>query len=435
MKVQNKGFESVNIECNFYPISTNDKYAIGLHNSNGKLLYPIQIAQRIESLQITKALKHRLYACKSQELYTHFFTEFMVQTKYDTLLGPIAENLCRDTELLEFRKSLPSFLTTNKEEKGNTKEEEQLPACKMVVFEENPERHKEEEGEEQLDDKFWIRLMIYRHNGKKKHQWKETNIVIPIKREKFPLPGVYLRNDWVLCASYHDEERVKVEIYDIANNYRCVFSKYVYGMKGPLSCAFNDNGWIAICDGFCVQTFNMTEQRFVCLYTIEKEIILCVNITSMGHVCIGTYGGIYYRVNQKGFVAFSERLSNKCAILSINIEEEYQIVVQTISSVYVVEGNLFENQIYQLNTDRPLSVKIHKDVMFILSKYGHLRIVFLTSNERKYDIVVPPPTNGELCFVDTLTRPWYHALHVVDDKKVFCMFPLGQIVHLNYLKK
>lgn len=434
MKVHNKGFESVNTECNFYPIATNDKYAIGLHNSNGKLLYPIQIAQRIESLQITKALKHRLYACKSQELYKHFFTEFLVQTKYDTLLGPIAKEICSDLELLKFRDSLPSFLASNEEKSKEEEEEEQkLPACTMAIFEEEEEQHKEKEKEEIVD--AWMRLMVYRHNGKKKQQqWKETNIVVPIKREQFPLPGVYLRNDWLMCASYHDEQRVKVEIYDLANNYKCVFSKYVYGMKGPLSCTFNDNGWIAICDGFCVQTFNMTEPRFVCLYTIEKEIILCINITSLGHVCIGTYGGIYYRVNQKGFVAFSERLSNRCAILSINIEDEYQIVLQTISSIYIVEGNLFDNQIYQLNTDRPLSVKIHKDIMFILSKYGHLRIVFLTSKERKSDIVVPPPTNGDLCFVDALTRPWYHALHVVDDK-VFCMFPLGQIVHLNYLKK
>jgi predicted nucleotidyltransferase len=410
----------------FLPIGLNDKYAIGVHYKHdlNELKHKMQF---LEKCQFVSAWKKQLYACEFKGKYDYFLQKFLANVNIDPTLKDAAEHLLRDEELLKFKNSLPEE-KPEKQEQPTPKVTEKTKKTFMQVYENQPEANINIRDD---PSDSHVRLLINRLGSSKTKGWKDTNLIFSCVDGITLFPSFYLYKNQLTVARYmhKDITIMKVEIYDLDNNYKKIFESFVYNVRGSPKCISNGR-YLVVSDGFSANLFDLSKESQYKSFAIEEEIISAVNVNDRGDVLIGTYNGLYYRIGNNGMILFAYKDNNALCILGISVAAE-KVLLSTSTGICLIEGQT-TRAILHYNNEKPICGYVHGGKMLLFNKYGTIRIIPLFTKYIELMLPLPKEVDYDL----NRTTPWYHGLYVNDvGSKIYALYPDGHIGIMTIIKK
>lgn len=376
----------------FVPVGINSNTAFAINAKEGYVATLIQS----EKLQFHKAWKANLLRSRSKQQYEYRLKKFIVG---DPNLKEVVEKIYRDTDLIDFKNSLPNDLS--EEEIELKYEERQDSGVQTISYTDPVKPNIEESGD------FYN---LYYNNYNTKGIWKSSKITCKSKH----VPAVSICERFILFAYYLTDSIVIVKLFDM--EYKQKF-EWCCEKEGPLKCAVNSNGWMLISDGI---TVHQKRDGITYQYMIENQVVTSIHIAEEDNfVFMGTYNGQIYDVNPARIRSYSKTL-DIVPILSISTSGN-NILGLTITTIITSDAK-------QFNAVRPLTMKVKGTFVIFLTKYGRIKIGSRIHDNQFIEYKAP---EGKTVDVNKV-NPWYDNGIYFDGKKLAVLYPDGTIVKKEY---
>jgi hypothetical protein len=284
---------------------------------------------KMEDKQLEQYFSILLRCCRYQVQYTNVLQKLLAIVEFNAYLKPVVENVVRDTGLLEFKKTLPENKPENDTITGlspYTLPESSCPAIGVhQPFLQNTSKEPPGESKEGI---YWC-----------------GNVVCVV------LGGTL--GSWFVETEMQEPDS----------------SKFIWHSNGKE---------VVVCTGgrsvfFVLSTTNRNLIRafFLCE---SSHFITAIHIMSCGDVCLGTSGGLYYRMNlTTGKIVTFDKHRYGLAYFGLYSSGSKKIVGHTIADVCIIEDDMNSEQI-TIEIQRAVCAKISGGIIVVHDPYDNIRI-------------------------------------------------------------
>lgn len=299
-------------------------------HSNGKHKKKSWLANQEQS-QLYAYYSVLLRCCRYQVQYTNVLNKLLATVEFNKYLKPVAESIVRDAGLLEFKKTLPE----------NKPENDPITGLSPYTLPESPSP------------------AIGVHQPFLQNTSKEPPGVIQEKK------GIYWCDNvvCVVLGGSLGSWYVETEMQEPDS------SKFIWHSNGKE---------VVVCTGgrgvfFVLSTTNRNLIRAFFLCETD-QFITAIHIMSCGDVCLGTSGGLYYRMNlTTGKIITFDKHRYGLAYFGLYSSGTKKVIGHTIADVCLIEDDINSEQI-TIETQRTVCAKISGGIIVVHDPYDNIRI-------------------------------------------------------------
>lgn len=291
---------------------------------------------KMEEKQLERYFSILLRCCRYQVQYTNVLQKLLATVEFNAYLKPVVETVVRDASLLQFKKTLPE----------NKPENDPITGLSPYTLPESPSP------------------AIGVHQPFLQNTSKEPPGVIQGKR------GIYWCGKVVCIVLGEPLGTWYVE----TDAQEPDSSKFIWHSNGKE---------VVVCTGgrsvfFVLSTTNRNLIRAFFLdippQSESSHFITAVHMMSCGDVCLGTSGGLYYRMNlTTGKIITFDKHRYGLAYFGLYSSGTKKVIGHTIADVCLIEDDMNNEQI-TIETQRAVCAKISGGIIVVHDPYDNIRI-------------------------------------------------------------